>query len=146
MFKKTIRKSVFETNSSSTHSITLGREDFEISKQGLDVEGNVVKIYPGEFGWGPERFSDSATKASYALAWVKEYSGPREEDYLEMLEEVIGDVTGCEVEFVKSSDEDWGYIDHQSQKVGKDIFVDKDTLKNFIFNPNSILEIDHDNY
>lgn len=146
MFKKTIRKSVFETNSSSTHSITLGKGDFEISKKGLDVEGNIVRIYSGEFGWGPEKFNDAATKASYALTWAK--GQVAEEHYLSMLRDVIEKVTGCEVVFYHCFDEDysWGYIDHRSSNVGAEVFGSEEVLKNFIFNPNSVLRVDNDNH
>lgn len=46
--------------------------------------------------------------------------------------------------------EDWGYIDHQSIEhgggLGAEIFKDEETLERFIFDPNSVLVIDHDNH
>lgn len=145
MCKKKIRKSIFETNSSSCHSIVLGKGDFKRTGNGFDVEGGVVRIYPGEFGWGPEKFTDAATKASYALTWAKQAES---EECLGMLETAIMGVTGYKVEFVESGDDTypWGYIDHQSSEVGGEVFVDDETLENFIFNPNSILVIDNDNH
>jgi hypothetical protein len=145
MYKKKVRKGIFETNSSSCHSIILGKGDFERTGNRFDVEGGVIRIYPGEFGWGPERFSDAATKASYALTWAKQAES---EECLEMLETVIMEVTGYEVEFAGScvTYSPWGHIDHQSSEVGRELFVSEDVLENFIFNPNSILVIDNDNH
>ena len=140
-----VRKSFFETNSSSVHSITLGPKDFK-REGNFDVEGGVVKIYPGEFGWGPEKFNDAATKASYALTWAKQ-AGDRK--YLGMLRDVVNKVTEYKVNFVPSSDEyyPWGYIDHQSfPEVGAQVFESEEILENFIFNPASVLVIDNDNH
>ena len=66
-----IRREFFETNSSSTHSITLIGGPFNPSK--LAVENGKCVIYPAGFGWGgPEEFRESAVKASYCLTYVKE--------------------------------------------------------------------------
>lgn len=57
---KTIRHNTFETNSSSTHSITIDRVNYpnkQIPKT-LTLEGS-------KFGWEFERFNDFLRKASY---------------------------------------------------------------------------------
>lgn len=63
-----IRKSVFETNSSSTHSISISSHgDIELVTP--DDEGN-INVDIGQFGWEEEIHSDFATKASYlATQW-----------------------------------------------------------------------------
>ena len=136
-----IRKSVFETNSSSTHSISLGSGNFKISDKSFGV-GGVIYIYPGEFGWEVEKHDDIWTKASYALTWARANGVI----YATMLREVIEKVTKCRVGFVPIAPNDWGYIDHQSEGVGAQVFKNKKTLTNFIFNSESVLYTDNDNH
>lgn len=57
--KTQIRRSVFETNSSSTHSISIVREPINIHFP-TTLEFNV-----GEFGWEWKTYSDYCSKASY---------------------------------------------------------------------------------
>ena len=57
--KTQIRRSVFETNSSSTHSISIVREPTNIHFP-TTLEFNV-----GEFGWEWKTYSDYLSKASY---------------------------------------------------------------------------------
>lgn len=57
--KTQIRRSVFETNSSSTHSISIVREPTNIHFP-TTLEFNV-----GEFGWEWKIYSDYLSKASY---------------------------------------------------------------------------------
>lgn len=57
---KTVRSNTFETNSSSTHSITIDRVNYpnlQIPKT-ITIEGST-------FGWEYERFNDFVRKASY---------------------------------------------------------------------------------
>ncbi len=63
-----IRKSVFETNSSSTHSISIDSHgDIELITP--DDDGYIY-IDIGQFGWEEETHHDFATKASYlATQW-----------------------------------------------------------------------------
>jgi hypothetical protein len=68
-----------------------------------------------------------------------------------MLEEVIKEHTGAHtVVLEKEEVGDWGYpygyIDHQSSDVCLEAFNSKETLKQFIFNTNSALYTDNDNY
>jgi len=153
------RRAVFETNSSSTHSICVSL-DTEIN-DGLYVnpEG-ICKIYPGEFGWGYSQHNDAASKASYMLTHVM---SSKEQGYcldevkqterLDMLRGVIQSVTGAkEVEFVPNTEEywKWGYIDHQSIEsnggAGEPVWQSPEVLRRFIFSRESLLEIDHDNH
>jgi hypothetical protein len=57
---KTIRSNAFETNSSSTHSITIDRANYP----NLQVP-KVMTIEGANFGWEHVRFNDFYTKASY---------------------------------------------------------------------------------
>ena len=150
---KKIRNAVFETNSSSSHSISVSEvnsDELMDNVMLMDENDNVV-VEPGEFGWEQEVYNDSVTKASYMLTYVKNYCGDDESKFEEMLKNVIMEQTGCnDVIFNESSDQYWkfGYIDHQSSSDNAYhwVFEDKETLRQFIFNKESILETDNDNH
>lgn len=65
--KKQIRKSVFETNSSSTHSICIN------SKENLVIPEQVAFSTSEEFGWENELHNDLWTKASYFYLSLVDY-------------------------------------------------------------------------
>jgi hypothetical protein len=76
-----------------------------------------------------------------------------------MLEKVLREVTGAKrVKFCITDDYDckdktdeegdvlhWSYIDHQSSDVCASAFSNIDRLKQFIFNPESVLQTGNDN-
>lgn len=136
----TTRISVFETNSSSSHSIAIkiGEEWDTI----IPDEEGIIKLNGGEFGWQWEKFNDSLTKANYCAVSFKYY-----EDKLESLKEIIKNYTGAtDVIFNFSddySDYNWAYVDHQSNNILND-YGDED-LSNFIFNKSSWLFLGNDN-
>lgn len=143
---KVTRKAVFETNSSSTHSISIEGGDYTPDK--MPLEGGVCKVHTGEFGWEQDQFHDAATKASYCLTYCKVENGGAIE-HEQQLVAVLKAETGCEVKFVSSGNEDydrWGCIDHQSDGACARAFANAETLRNFIFNPNSMLVTDNDNH
>ena len=139
---KTTRHGVFETNSSSTHSISINRSSGLMTTM-IPESGNTIIIRPDEFGWGPSTHTDPETKASYVWTHILNYSG--EYDYKEMLRHVIMDHTGYYVLLFSMEDGSTGYIDHQSQDVAMEVLEDEKTLRSFIFNPSSVLEITNDN-
>lgn len=161
-----IRVGVFETNSSSTHSICVRPQDSR-GQDTLPVDSlGTCRVYPGEFGWEEEEFDDAPTKASYCLTHLKNVRNYRDGDtrytgdllrYRErMLKEVIAEKTGAKlVVFVPEheSEDDgyvWGYIDHQSIEDNggacEPAWESKETLSDFIFNRSSILRTDNDNH
>ena len=141
---RVIREGVFETNSSSTHSISISGGEYVAEKFPLD--GGVCKVHSGEFGWEVATHYDAAMKASYCLTYAKS-DGGRDAD-AQMLTEVLHEAMGCEVEFMRSGSayHEWGYIDHQSDDVCAPAFESKETLRDFIFNPVSFLHTDNDNH
>lgn len=102
---KQIRNSVFETNSSSTHSIAISKEPVII--------GKYIKFGIGEFGWE----NDCVDTADYLYTAILEQDN--REDLLDRLKEIL-DNHSIEYEFAepvwhKSSYGDYleyGYIDH----------------------------------
>lgn len=152
--KKVIRIGVFETNSSSTHSVCIANgpcEDTIVAQ----LDGK-VHIEVGEFGWEVQDYWDAASKASYALTWCHNRNKYKSDvcarpKHLQMLKEVIEEYTGCDVIFDYFDDEfyKYGYIDHQSDERDYSALAEamesKESLKQFIFNKNSLLHTDNDN-
>ena len=146
---KVQRTGVFETNSSSTHAISISLGDFGNSKRGklpVDEKG-ICRIFPGQFGWEKRNYTDAATKASYCLTAC--WSCGADE---KMLKRVVRDnmPDANDVVFVgkpgprPSWDCDY-YIDHQSSDVHCDAFESDETLTRFIFSKRSHLYTGNDN-
>ena len=132
-----IRRGVFETNSSSSHSFTISKTG-KYKNTLIQRNVNAITLSTGEFGWDEETFTDCETKASYLATAVETYFP----QYRTYLVDVIKEVTGTEAVIIEGD----GYIDHQSEEVARDILNDKEKIKDFIFNPKSKLVIDNDNH
>lgn len=134
--KKLIRKGVFETNSSSSHSVSIAGEDKEFV---LDTiypnQHGTITIRGDEYGWDWFKHNDAETKASYAAQQFANDS-----DMLEKLEYVIKEQTGAERVIFEGLDD--GYVDHESVGI---LPRTARELKNFIFNKNSWLFGGNDN-
>lgn len=137
-----IRNNVFETNSSSSHSIHIS-EEVELLDTSLtpNHEGTVI-LEGGQFGWGFDKFEDASTKANYLS--IQDSGVDRE-----LLVQAIKEQTSAkEVKFFGVDDYDsqyWSYIDHQSSGTASELdTVEK--IKNFIFNLKCVLYIDNDNH
>lgn len=133
--RKIVRTGVFETNSSSTHSLSVARGDQEFVYDTIYPDQNgVIHVSGKEFGWGWEKFNDSMTKLAYAF---QDSFG-----HEDMIKEVVMKQTGAtEVIF----NEDGGYIDHDGVGTTHDLRGNKEDMRNFIFNKNSWLYIGNDN-
>lgn len=134
MSKIKIRKSVFETNSSSTHSIHIDNETALMDTTLLPNEEGEITLTGGEFGWEWQRYNDALTKANYASI---ESSGAN----IDVLIQAIIEQTGSKL--VNIIHTDWSYIDHQS--AGLLMGMNLEELKNWIFNPNCWLVTGNDN-
>jgi hypothetical protein len=134
--KKLIRKGVYETNSSSSHSIALATEDKEFVLDTIYPNQNgIITVHGDEYGWEWFKNNDSETKASYAAQ-----SFANDDDQLDVLKEVIMEQTGADDVIFEGLND--GYIDHDSYGI---VPRSKDELKNFIFNKNSWLFGGNDN-
>ena len=144
--KRNIRKGVFETNSSSTHSIVISPETPHMYDT-IHPDGNgEIWLNGGEFGWNWERFDDAKTKANYCA--VDQFGN---EVNMQMLMDVLKEHTGAK-EIMFNFTTNWdvdelnhSYVDHQSYGTSSKAFESKRKLKNFIFNPYSILFTGNDN-
>jgi hypothetical protein len=135
MKKILIRKGVFETNSSSAHSVSIADETKEFVLDALypDQNGNIL-LTGGEFGWDWFKHNDALTKANYAAQAFNNNGND-----MEMLVDVIKEMTGAEEVLFDCED---GYIDHDSYGTAP---TNREDLKNFIFNKNSWLFGGNDN-
>lgn len=131
--KKQIRSNVFETNSSSTHSIAISKAPV--------VAGKYISFGIGEFGWE----NDTADTADYLYTAILEQNNSSE--LLNKLKDIL-DKHSIEYKFeehryVKSSYGeylDYGYIDH-GYELGE--FLDavlnnEDLLMRYLFGDSTV--------
>lgn len=130
---KKIRHSVFETNSSSSHSITISNDNSQdLMDMIYPTDDDIIILTGGEFGWEWEKYNDALTKANYAAQ-----SGYKPD----MLKSVIEEHTGYKTIIELNG----GYIDHNSDHVTAEAFKTNETLRQFIFNKKSMLFLGNDN-
>ncbi len=123
---KTIRKGIFETNSSSVHTLVIAHDNPEIPK---------TKLYfsLGEFGWGPELLNSVEERASYLWTYIIDYLAGEESElnwndenfredvnriahkYADKLSSILSkyDIE-CEFDYRKRNGFYEGYIDHSA--------------------------------
>lgn len=159
--KVQVRNLVFETNSSSVHSVVIKKTKKEIIYY-------PIKARFGEFGWGYERLRTPEEKLSYILTEFRYKcyinrdglgsvldcwdSLTTYEEY-KLLNEIIRQRTGSDIIWNYYSlindrySSKYGYIDHQSLYTIADSELDTpEKLVDFIFNPNCYIIIDNDNH
>ena len=134
---KSIRKNVFETNSSSTHSLCITSNNL------LDEKQNFVLFQLGEFGWEHDKLSSVEEKASYLYTGIM-YNN-LDERLLPKLKEIL-DKNEIKYEF-ESDDSDFYYIDHAEELDDflKDICNDENKLMRFLFSSESFILTGNDN-
>ena len=71
--KRQVRRKVFETNSSSMHSLTVEKKGITEYLH-VDEDENKVIVNFGEFGWGYETYNDAKTKLSYLITMLAQYN------------------------------------------------------------------------
>lgn len=146
-----VRQNVFETNSSSMHSLVVSNKDRGYDYN-LPVDKNgVLTISFGVFGWEPEILKEPLEKISYVIT-DRCSIGSLDFDEKEALEsEIVKEV----IDLIKSrcpnvkdvkiqranSYRPYGYVDHQSQGTS---YEDKD-LEHLIFSNSVIIIINNDN-
>lgn len=133
MITKT-RTAIFETNSSSTHSITIADGKFVFDKIPIEKDG-VCRIYGRDF-YGSEELFSATSKASYAM--VEAYM-EKDVTKIEMLKTVIEAVVKVPVEFTYNDE----FIERNDGYEGEDIFESAESLMRFIFNPMSGIVMDY---
>ena len=148
--KKQIRQGVFETNSSSTHSMCIYPGNKYVPNM------SKLEIETGEFGWEEETYYGMGDKLSYALTYAL---GSNSNKYIEMLNEMLTDnMPDTDITYdgmsyeellemdVSRDDVDFGFIDHQSLDEASEMFLSRNNLEDFIFGRDSYFETDNDNH
>ena len=161
---KKIRRNVFETNSSSTHSITFSRRDQTAESNHLPIEDDgYIHMRLGEFGWEINSYTDQYNKLSYLLTMCAELNGidfwcindatfesSLEElydcDEFQLISSVIGEYANCKGIKLDRCE---GYIDHQSHEDYSSIpdFLESNgtDIIDFVYG-NVIVNTDNDNH
>jgi len=150
-----IRKNVFETNSSSSHSLTLAAGDLVKTPFNLDVlRLGTLRLGLGEYNWEWYRYYDTDNKAQYLMTQLFHYNGIpngdaaevtrelRNDARFDMLCRVIEDQTGVKLEAIPGSQ---GGIDHDSHGNCLEVFESEDKLRTFLFSDSSYIETGNDN-
>lgn len=150
---KLIRTGVFETNSSSCHTISVGSSGVY---EGFTPNSNgEILLEPGEYGWEVEQYTNVESRLNYVMLYVRDWVSGEEKKYefRHILEQVVFEHTGAtKLDFVpEENPSTWGpagYIDHQSVADNDLDFLFKDsaTLKSFLFDRDSYIQTDNDNH
>lgn len=163
--KRQIRRNVFETNSSSMHSLTVTPNGHMDNLIVDEFENKVITKF-GEFGWGYDIYCDAATKLSYLMTMIIELNSNcislkefYELDDFKKVNEVVSNHCHCDGIKVESTIEKckWsenyynnhdGYIDHQSVCDINSLLTGYGgcTIEDFIFDTGIKLIIDNDNH
>lgn len=164
-----IREGIFESNSSSTHSLSVSRKssyDYESIKRFIALDG-ALHIVPEEFGWEEREYRLPYNKIQYAfeMIYMTEFSYDElktlsvdeiyeSEGFQALKEAILENISECKDVVVEPIEDTWsnpfGYIDYQSCENYKSLqhfLSDYDvTLEEFIFNTGIILKTDNDNH
>ena len=133
---RNIRTGTWETNSSSSHSITFVPN---YVKHNIDLHGAEFIINGVDFGWGYEDYNDIYTKISYV---AQETEDLRNYEMRLWLEEILKEELKCGT---ITYNLDGGYIDHNSMGTVKNTIETKEELRQFIFGQSTLI-IDNDNH
>lgn len=140
-----IRRSIFETNSSSVHAICIAKENDYNIPSSLNFE-------VGEFGWGEDFIYDTWELASYLYTGILCcYHEQKDiEDFKNYIYEVLGK-NDCDCTFEIAKHDSWGlsngYIDH-SEDLGEFLEVirkSEKALLRFLFSADSFIITGNDN-
>lgn len=172
---KQIRRSVFETNSSSMHSVSISNKRNYLYDEDcllVDVD-DYVHVRFGEFGWEIESYNDAYSKLQYIVTMLVETEGRRvmssddlfETDGFKLINDAVADYCHCKGiwidSWMKMELYEWdgrkelylehdGYIDHQSHEdysCVKDFLDDYGvSITDFIFNSGVVVHTDNDNH
>lgn len=148
-----IRANIFETNSSSTHTLN-------ISKKTVEEYPGHIDFHFGEYGWecGRANFANYLYTAIYDCCNESDRLDVRErEKRLEKIRNFL-DKHGVTYSFEKpkySGDDGWryfssGYVDHadllDTYGILDTILDDEDMLARALFRPESVIWTGNDNY
>ena len=156
--KVQVRNGVFETNSSSTHAVSVCA--FDINKHEIP---ETIVFETGDFGWEINNYTDVNSKASYLwTAVVSEYQYLDEEEDLIRIKaaftKILNDAGVKNVYFKDAGykTSEWvdrpyldidGYIDHAGDLFGwaNEMIEEPNLLLGYLFNDESLVSTGNDN-
>lgn len=141
--KTQIRNNVFETNSSSVHTITISNT----SPQGID---NYIFFDRGEYGWEWEIYNSSQDKANYLYECMIDlfyHNNSLKEKCNRIREELALYNVGCDFVEVNGDNIFDGYVDHgsQNEELVNYLLDNPDKLIDYLFNDTSYIATGNDN-
>lgn len=142
-----VRKGLFETNSSSVHSIVIGNNGEDIHK-GLPT---TLGFYGGEFGWEHEVYTDTDSKASYLYTSIVNCrSDINVEDTLKRIKQILAkwNVKAVFEELDENNNfRGFCYVDHAYDNIEliNELTTNEDLLMNYLFSSGSSVETGNDN-
>jgi len=159
--KLNIRKSVFETNSSSMHSLAvigadrMSQSNFHVT----NIDGvEKILVQSDEYGWSGDDLTTPLEKLSYIATMIQYKDSSNEiadSKYFQWLSDMVKDYTGYGLSYVPYLEGDkWnvdGYIDHQSNDTLDNHWSTnegdfKSNMKDVVFNDKYFIVIDNDNH
>ena len=148
-----IRKGVFETNSSSVHTICISTNDYITDSMRDSIE--MYKEYGmpcvlGEFGWDEDTVSYNTSRLSYLYTTITQLNEcyKNNDNYNKYSWNYVTDVfdeLGIELHYDNSNE--WYGIDHVTETIEflDYIYENKCHLISFIFNDDSCVYTGNDN-
>lgn len=154
-----IRRGIFETNSSSSHSIVVRKPKSTLGlEMNLDPHGHYecgylrddgeLHVHCNEFGWGFSILSKWVDKFIYALV---EFNDDRDEmnRIIDVMKQRHPDFRSIDIDVDTNAPftrDTWGYIDHQSQGILRTALKQEGiAVEDLIDDDRYIIVIDNDN-
>ena len=164
---RAIREKVWETNSSSSHTVTVRGKEM-ISKY-VFGKSDYLPVYLGEYGWNSDPCDEFMSKLEYAMCMVLMTEYPNFgywergftvnqtvleslDGYQLLLNAVRTQFPDCKEIVIKKNDGyyPYGYIDHQScegYSSLRDFLEDWNlTAERYLFDYGVVVHIDNDNH
>ena len=145
--KQTIRRGVFETNSSSVHTLVVDKKCPRVPYP------KSMSMYSGEYGWEVDKLDTPEEKLSYVYTSILLLSDEEEKQRkLVKVSEILNSV-GVEIEdsfdpsIKEDIEEDDYHIDHACDTFGfvSRILSEPELFLQFIFGKDSYIYTDNDN-
>lgn len=146
------REWVFETNSSSSHSVTIGESGIDVE---LVPQDGTIYVHFWDYGREVESYRNIYERISYVATYLFWAEGVWVEDVVDgqyvgssynvlSFEKLLMDRSGAtEVRYdIGSSGYEFWYIDHQSWDVWQEAY---ENMEDFIFDRDSCFNTDNDN-
>jgi len=136
LMKRSIRRYVFETNSSSTHSMCITKNNV------LNQKSDYIKFRTGDFGWEQDTLSSVSEKVSYLYTGILQCD---REDLIKDIKNIL-DKNNIEYEF-EDTNGDNGYVDHGGELFDflEEVCKEENKLMRYLFSSESFVLTGNDN-